>query len=171
MYQDTTWYGGMEVGLSLGTLCYMGTQLPPLKGHSRQFSANVRCCQTAGWTKMPIGTELNLGPGDVVLDGVAVPTPKRGTAPHFSVHVYYVQTAAWMKTPLGTEVDLGPGHIVLGGVPALHERGTAAPPLFSAHVYCAHGRSSQLLLSSCIEQKPRCSRDTVSYLSKTANLS
>jgi len=55
-----------------------------------------------------------------------------------------------MKTPLGTEVDLSPGHIVLNGVPALHKRGTAAPPpLFSVHVYCDHGRPSQLLLSSC----------------------
>ena len=31
---------------------------------------------------MPLGTEVNLGPGDVVLDGVAAP-PKRGTAPSF----------------------------------------------------------------------------------------
>ena len=38
--------------------------------------------------------------------------------------------AGWMKTPLGTEVDLDPGHIVLDGVPALHKRGTAAPPFF-----------------------------------------
>jgi len=50
--------------------------------------------------------------------------------------------------PLGTKVDLGPGHIVLDGIPALSERGTAAP-LFSVHVYCGHGRPSQLLLSSC----------------------
>ena len=33
------------------------------------------------------------------------------------------------------------------GVPALRERGTAAPPVFSPHVYCGHGRPSQLLLS------------------------
>jgi len=32
----------------------------------------------AGWIKMPLGTEVNLGLGDVVLDGVAAP-PKRGT--------------------------------------------------------------------------------------------
>ena len=32
--------------------------------------------------------------------------------------------------------------------PSSHERGTATP-LFSAHVYCGHGRPSQLLLSSC----------------------
>jgi len=31
---------------------------------------------------MPLGTQVNVGPGDVVLDGVAVP-PKRGTAPSF----------------------------------------------------------------------------------------
>jgi len=56
-----------------------------------------------------------------------------------------------MKTPPGAEVDLGPGHTVLDGVAALRERytGTAPPPLFSAHVYCGHGRPSQLLLDSC----------------------
>jgi len=31
---------------------------------------------------MPLGTEVNLGPIDVVLDGVTAP-PKRGTAPSF----------------------------------------------------------------------------------------
>jgi len=103
--------------------------------------------QTAGWIKMPLGTEVNLGPGDVVLDGVAAP-PKRGTAPQFLVHVCCGQTAGWMKTPLGTEVDLGPGHIVLDEVPALCERGIAAPSLRPMSIN-GHGRPSQLLLSSC----------------------
>ena len=80
--------------------------------------ALVYCGQTAGWIKMPLGTEVNLGPGDVVLDGVA--------APQFSVRVYCGQTAGWMKTPLGTVLDLGPGHFVLDGFPAIGERGTAA---------------------------------------------
>jgi len=31
---------------------------------------------------MPVGTEVNLGSGDVVLDGGAAP-PKRGTSPSF----------------------------------------------------------------------------------------
>ena len=31
---------------------------------------------------MPLGTVVNLGPDDVVLDGVAAP-PERGTAPSF----------------------------------------------------------------------------------------
>ena len=59
-----------------------------------------------------------------------------------------------MKTPLGTEVDVGPGHIVLDGVPALQEMGTAAP-VFLSHVYCGHGRPSQLLLSSSKNGRPR----------------
>jgi len=39
---------------------------PQLKGHSPQFSASVRCGQTALWTKMPLGVEVGLGPGDFV---------------------------------------------------------------------------------------------------------
>jgi len=39
--------------------------------------------------------------------------------------------------PLGKEVGLGPGDVVLDGDPPLPtDRGTAAPPHFSAHVYC-----------------------------------
>jgi len=34
-----------------------------------QFSAYVRCGQTAGWIKMPLGMKVGLGPGDFVLDG------------------------------------------------------------------------------------------------------
>jgi len=29
--------------------------------------------QTAGWIKMPLGTEVGLDPGDIVLDGDPVP--------------------------------------------------------------------------------------------------
>jgi len=79
-----------------------------------------------------------------------LPPEKEGTptTTQFLAHFCCGQTAGWMKTPFGTEVDLDPGHIVLDGVPALRERGTAAP-IFSADVYCGHGRPSQLLLSSC----------------------
>jgi len=38
---------------------------------------------------MRLGTEVNLGPGDVVLDGVAAHlSPKRVTAPQLLAHVY-----------------------------------------------------------------------------------
>ena len=100
---------------------------------------------------MALGMDVVLGPGDFVFDGNPATPRTEGTptTTQFLAHVYCGQTAGWMKTPLGTEVDLGPGHIVLDGVPALRETGTEPPPVFSAHVYCGHGRLSQLLLSSC----------------------
>ena len=67
---------------------------------------------------------------------------------------FFGQTAVWMKTSLGTEVDLGPGHIVLEGAQLCAKR-AQQPPIFSAHVYCGHGRPSQLLLSSCFNMEPR----------------
>jgi len=53
----------------------MGTQLPPEKKHTHpiQVLAHVYCGQAAGLIKMPLGKEVNLGPGDVVLDRVAAP--------------------------------------------------------------------------------------------------
>jgi len=37
--------------------------------------------ETAGWIKMPLGMEVNLGPGDVVLDGVVAAAPLKGVQP------------------------------------------------------------------------------------------
>jgi len=59
--------------------------LPPIRGTAPHFSAHVCCaCQTAGWIKMPLGMEVDLGPGHIVLDGhPAPPTKKSGTATSF----------------------------------------------------------------------------------------
>jgi len=38
----------------------METELSSPKGAQPPFSANVRCGQTAGWTKMPLGMEKQL---------------------------------------------------------------------------------------------------------------
>jgi len=81
----------MMVDLGPATLCSTGTQLHPKKGTAPQFSTHVYCGQTAGCIKMPLGTEVGLGSGNIVLDGDPAP-PKMGTPP-FSVHVYYGQTA------------------------------------------------------------------------------
>ena len=78
MYQDTTWYGGMPQ--PMGRCVRWGPSSSHLKGHSPQFWANVRCGQTTGWTKMPFGVEVGLGPGDFVLDGVPAP-PMKGAQP------------------------------------------------------------------------------------------
>ena len=58
----------------------MGTQLPLPKKRAEppQFSVSVYCGQTAGWIKMPLGVEVGLGPGHIVLDGEPAPLPKKG---------------------------------------------------------------------------------------------
>jgi len=61
----------------------------------------VCCGQTVGWIKMPLGTEVRLGPGHIVLDGdPALPHPERGTGtpPYFLAHVYCGQTVAHLST-------------------------------------------------------------------------
>ena len=137
----------------------MGIQLPPprKKGTAPPnfwFLAYVNCGQTAGWMKMPLSIEVNLGPGDVVLDEVAVLPLKGAQRQVFGPYVYCGQTAGWMKMPLSTEIDLGPGHILLDRNPTPPPRpprkGHSSLPLFSAHICCGHGRPSQLLLSFCL---------------------
>ena len=109
----------------------MGTQLPSPEGAQPQFSASVRCGQTAGWTKMPLGMEMGLGPGDFVFDGAQLPPEKRAK---FLAHVFCGQTAGWIKMQLGTEVNVGLGNVVLDGVAATPKSGTSSQ--FSVHVYC-----------------------------------
>ena len=79
---------------------------------------------------MSLGTEVNLGPGDIVLDSASAP-PKRGTAPPVFVSCLLWPNGWWTKTPLGTEVDLGRGHIVLDGDPATPRKGhSSSLPLY-----------------------------------------
>ena len=81
------------IGPSLGPSDFVfdGDTPPPEKRHSPPPNFwPTSCGQTAGWIKMPLGTEVNLGPGDVVLDGVAASPLKRA---QFSVHVCCGQTA------------------------------------------------------------------------------
>jgi len=40
------------------------------------FSAHVYCGKTAAWIRIPLGTEVRLGPGDIVLDGDPAPSRK-----------------------------------------------------------------------------------------------
>ena len=72
---------GVQVGLGPGHIVLGGDPAPLRKGHSSpplfspQFSARICCGQMAAWIKMPLGTEVSLGPGDFVLDGDPAPPP------------------------------------------------------------------------------------------------
>ena len=93
-----------EIGLGPGDIVLDGDPAPHLKGaqpppqflllsalgSTRKYSASYRilahvyCGQTAGWIKMPLGTEVGLGPGYIVLDGDPAALPaRRGKAPIF----------------------------------------------------------------------------------------
>jgi len=96
-------------------------------------------------------------PGDCVRWGLS-PLPQKGRSPppNFRpMHVYCGQTAAWIKMPLGTEVGLGQHDIVLDVDPAIPQKKRHTHPTqFLGHVYCGHGRPSQLPLSSCTNGRP-----------------
>jgi len=57
---------------------------------------------------MPLGKELGLGPGDIVLDEDPAPARKRGrgTATATFGPMYCGHSAGWTKMSLGTEATL-----------------------------------------------------------------
>jgi len=70
---------------------YMGTQLPLPKGTQPPTFRPMYCGQVAGWIKMPLGTEVGLGPGHIVLDG------DPATLPQFLAHLYCGQTVTHLS--------------------------------------------------------------------------
>ena len=94
MDQDETWRGRKAWPRS-HCVRWQPSSCSP-KGHSPQFSAHICCGQTAGWIKMPLGTEVGFSPGDNVLYGDPSPSPQKGgtAAPHFSAHVLW--SNGWM---------------------------------------------------------------------------
>jgi len=84
---------------------------------------------------MPLGREVGLGPGHIVLDGdPASPSPKGHSPLPLSAHACCGETAGWIQMPHGREVGLSPGHIVLDGAYLPLPKGHN--PQFSSHVYC-----------------------------------
>ena len=76
MDQDATWYGGRP---RPRPHCVRWGPSPPKRGHnSPHFSAHVRCDRTAVWIKMPLGTDVDLSPGYIVLDGDPAADHKNG---------------------------------------------------------------------------------------------
>jgi len=62
---------GMQVDLGPGHIVLDGDRAPPPpNGQNPQISSFICCGQMAGWIKiikMPLGTEIRLGPRDFVL--------------------------------------------------------------------------------------------------------
>jgi len=71
MHQDATWFGGMP---QPRRLCVRWGPSPYSKrGGDPPNFGHVYCGEMAGWMKTPLGTEVDLGPGHIVLDGVPAP--------------------------------------------------------------------------------------------------
>ena len=54
------------------------------------------CSQAAGSIKMPLGREVGIGPGHIVLDGNPPAPPPKGHTP-FLAHVHCGQTVAHLN--------------------------------------------------------------------------
>ena len=96
MHQDATWYGCRPQPTGL---CVRWRPSPPPQkgGGAPKFSAHVLCGQTAGWTKMPLGTKVGLSPGDPVLDGdPAASSPQRGWGPSPIFGLFLLWQNGWM---------------------------------------------------------------------------
>jgi len=137
----------MEVDLGPDHIVLDGDPAPIPKRGSLQFSAHVCCGQTARWIKMPLDTEVGLGPDDILLDwNRAIPSPLRKGAqrsPALNFGPCLLWPSGWMDQ----------NTTWCGGTPrpasrrwmATHpptERGTVAPPHFSAHFAVARSPTS-----------------------------
>jgi len=82
---------------------------------------------------MPLGTEVGLVPGHIVLDGDPASPSKNGAPPIFGPCL--LSPNGWMDQDATRYGALGPGHIVLDGDP-VPPKGGAQASQFSAHVCC-----------------------------------
>ena len=79
MHQDETWHGGRPWPRPH---CVRWGPSSPLKAAHPQFLANACCGQTAGWIKMLLGREVDLGPGHIVFDGYLPLPPQKKRKGH-----------------------------------------------------------------------------------------
>ena len=96
MHQYATWYGGRPQSRQL---CARWGHSPlPKKGAEPPNFRPCLLCQTAGWIKMPLGTDVGLGPGDIVLDGGPSCPPKRVQAPICDPCVFWPNGCMYQDT-------------------------------------------------------------------------
>jgi len=77
MYQDATWYGGRPQPRGLCVRWGPSPLLQKMAEPPSLIFGPFLLWPNAGCIKMPIGMDVGLSPGDFVLDGDPVPSPKR----------------------------------------------------------------------------------------------
>jgi len=66
------------------------------------FSAHVYCGEMAGWVKMPLHTEVDLGSGHIVFDGAQLP-PRKGAQHPLSLRPMYIRAK---RSPISATTEL-----------------------------------------------------------------
>jgi len=63
----------------------------------------VYCGQAVRWIKMPLGTEVDLGPGDIVLDGDPAPPRKEAQQPP---RTFRLMSIVAKRSPISATAEL-----------------------------------------------------------------
>jgi len=121
----------------------MGTQLPPTQKGAEPPNLPPMSI-VAGWITIALGMEVGLGPGDIVLDGTQLPSPKKGAElqifgpfllwPNGWLH----QDATWY----GGRIQ--PRRLCVRWGPSSPSIKRGQSPQFLTHVYC--GDTAGILL-------------------------
>jgi len=96
MDQDATWYGGKP---RPRRRCVRWGRSSTLIG--AQPPVYVYCEQTAGWMKTPLGTDVDLSPGHIVLDGNPALPPKGHSSPPL-----FGPCLLWPQSPILVTAEL-----------------------------------------------------------------
>jgi len=97
IHKDATWYGGRHRPTRHCIRC--GPSYPQKKGTPSQFLAHVYCGQMAGWMKTPLGTQVDLVPRHIVLNGVPAPAKGAQQPPSFGPYLL------WPRSPISATAE------------------------------------------------------------------
>jgi len=135
MDQDETWHGDRP---RPGNIVLGVDSAPTLQnGHIPPFLVHVCCRLMAGWIKVPLGAEVGLGPGNIVVDGDPVVSPQKGvTAPPTPIFgPFLLCPNGWMHQGVTWYVCRPLTRPHCASSESISPKGHS-PSQFSAHVYC-----------------------------------
>ena len=93
----------MQIGLGPSHIVRWERSSPPKGAQPHpQFSTHICRGQMAGWIKMPLGTKVGLGPGNIVFDVDPASPPRCKSSPIFGPwllrpHGWMHQDATWFE--------------------------------------------------------------------------
>ena len=149
MHEDATWYEGRP--RPRRHCVRWEPSFPPLKRHSPNFRPMSVVAKWLDGLRCHLVWRLASAQATVFDTDPATPR-KRAHPPHPIFGPCLLWQNGWMDED-ATWYGSRPrprSHCIRRG-PSCPRKGHSSPPLFSAHVYCGHGRPSQLLLSSCFK--------------------